>query len=459
MAKETLRSVIADIDAGQKKSNPIWGLIAPVLRSRYFMIALGLHLIFLLIWGGHVLMEYMPVRGSFEGVEELLVMPPAQPPPPQPKTEQAETKEVKVAVAAEPKSQVRRLTVTTPSQFVRAETPKTAPKFSMGDIKIDTEVNRQLEAARVARLLEVRNFQKGWKVKYSGKRTQAEFTIFKAKYSDGDWNCNPTDMENLMLQIRRWSSNRIKADLDPRVLDVGTEELFTIKPPFVYLTGHKDFHLLDTEVRNLRSYLNLGGAVWADSALAGRRSRFDIAFRREMKRVMPDRDFEIIGDDHPMFDTFFQNIKRPIGMNFYDEPVEVINIANRLAVCYTLNGYGHYWEARLTDKGAIEYNRLNVGTDEKPRFAHVHGPHAPRGGGSWWRRTIYRNYDDEQVRNCYRFGINMVVHLLTRYQEDFQTLPLDMTIDAPKTSKLLSAQGEDDGEESDATKSTVAPRR
>ena len=63
--------------------------------------------------------------------------------------------------------------------------------------------------------------------------------------------------------------------------------------------------------------LLVGGCVWADSALAGRRSRFDMAFRREMKRVLPDRDFETVEDNHEMFDTFFDRISLPPGMNGY----------------------------------------------------------------------------------------------------------------------------------------------
>ena len=32
----------------------------------------------------------------------------------------------------------------------------------------------------------------------------------------------------------------------------------------------------------------MGGAIWGDNALPGWGSRFDVAFRREMKRVVPD---------------------------------------------------------------------------------------------------------------------------------------------------------------------------
>jgi len=56
----------------------------------------------------------------------------------------------------------------------------------------------------------------------------------------------------MMLQIRAWSKDRIDAQVVPEVLDIGTDKLFTIKPPFVYLTGHKNFRLLDNEGKNLR---------------------------------------------------------------------------------------------------------------------------------------------------------------------------------------------------------------
>jgi hypothetical protein len=169
----------------------------------------------------------------------------------------------------------------------------------------------------------------------------------------------------------------------------------------------------------------LGGAVWGDSALAGRRSRFDIAFRREMKRVLPDRDFEIVPENHEMFNTFFDNIGLPTGMNNYHEPIEMINIGGKLAVLYTLNGYGHFWEARLNKDGKIEFGRINLAEHGKPpQWQWVYGPHLrlPRSESS----IIYRNINDESTRNVYKFGINVVVHLLTRYQRDFLLLPKEL---------------------------------
>jgi hypothetical protein len=356
----------------------------------------------------------------------------------------------------------KRLTVSAPSTFIRVDVPVVAPQIQISEVKTDTQMAKNIADANIKRLVGVRDFQKGWGVSMGGgmgsgggggtgsggggsgtgggggyKGVRAKFTIFQAKYQDGDWYCNSDSasggpcfpgcgsLQNLMLQIRAWSRDRIDAQITPEVLDIGTDKLFTLKPPFVYLTGHKDFHFLDNEVKNLRDYLSLGGAVWGDSALAGRRSRFDIAFRREMKRVLPDRDFEIVPENHEMFNTFFDNIGLPTGMNNYHEPIEMINIGGKLAVLYTLNGYGHFWEARLNKDGKIEFGRINLAEHGKPpQWQWVYGPHLrlPRSESS----IIYRNINDESTRNVYKFGINVVVHLLTRYQRDFLLLPKEL---------------------------------
>ena len=443
---------------------PVWRIIGGLIRSRYFMASAGFYLLILLIIGGYQISEYAALKGTFEDGEQLLVLPPPIPPPPPPKTtqEKATTKEVQVSTAASSiEKAVTRIAVSAPSTFQRAiEAPTVAPSLSMGNIKIETPLAHRIQQAEIARLVKARTFQKSWNVQGSKKATKAKFTIFKAKYKDGDWNCNPKDLENLMLQIRRWSRDRLEAELHPEVLDVGTDRLFEIKPPFVYLTGHKNFTLLDKEVENLRDYLMLSGAIWADSALAGRRSRFDMAFRREMKRVLPDREFEVVPDEHDMFDTFFDRIRLPPGINFYHEPAEMISIGDLLAVLYTLNGYGHFWETRLDAQNKIEWRRIKVGVHPKtkrPVWSHVYGPHLMRNTTA---RILYRNIDDSTVEANYKFGINVVVHLLTRYQEKFRHLPIELpeaSQTGPRRDKKAPVDEVETKEEKPAAKPKAKP--
>lgn len=464
----------------------VWTIVLAILRSRYFLISLCFYVVLLMILGGVVVSHYVVTRGTFEE-GSVLVLPAGGggPPPPGPRgapkaAAQAaqQTRQVSVSVQsmssrAAAKTAAKRFTIAAPSSFVRVEAPVVAPQVQISEVKVDTQMAKSIADANIQRLQGVREFQKGWGVSMGGSGrggmgggsgtggggtggggggaggggragtyhgVRAKFTIFQAKYQDGDWDCNggrgtnlwdQSALKNLMFQIRQWSRDRIDAQITPAVLDIGTDDIFTLKPPFVYLTGHKDFHFLDREVKNLRDYLTLGGCVWADSALAGRRSRFDVAFRREIKKVLPDRDFEIVKPDHEMFNTFFANVDLPGGMNFYQEPVEIINIGEELSVLYTLNGYGHFWESRLDRDGKIEWKRVNLGEPGNPKWFWVNGPHtySPRTESG----IIYRNITDGTVRENYKFGINVVVHLLTRYQKHFRFLPKELpAIEAPK---------------------------
>lgn len=424
--------------------------VVSLLQSRYFLIAASIYLGLALVLAPIAVSHYQAVRGNFEPPVLVSLPPSGPPPPPMPQSavsakSSAAKKATDVAVkstmtdqtmAAAKQSSATRMTVNAPSTFSQPSIPVIAPTVGAIDIKEGTDMGAKINAAEIKRLGDVRNFQGGWQVNAgaggnssartgvyrpgSGKGVTAKFKIFQAKYQDGDWNCNPTALYNLMLQIRAWSKDRIDAQIVPEVLDIGTDQLFTLKPPFVYLTGHKDFHLTDNEVKNLRDYLALGGAIWGDSALAGRRSRFDIAFRREIHRVLPDRTFEIVPENHEMFNIFFENIGLPSGMNYYREPIEMINIGGKLAVLYSLNGYGHFWEARLNREGKVERGLINTAERGKaPAWQYVYGPHFGSG-------VVYRNIDDDTTRNAYKFGINVVVHLLTRYQSAFLLLPKEL---------------------------------
>lgn len=407
-----LEALFSSKDRQKGKSSRL--VLKGMVIGRFFVIALIAHVILVALFGGKVLMSYFPAADSFEPTRSLLVLPESAPPPPPPATVQpTQTREVKVN--ARPAPETRRIVTRSPQSAMSAAAPDFAPEMKMKQIKVSTNLDRRIDEARKQRLAAAKDFQKDWKVKGRGRQIAAEFTIFEAKYQNGDWDCNPGAVPNLLRQIRQWSNDRIKAKEHPEVLDVGSDALFTLKPPFVYLTGHRDFTLTEAEIKNLRDYLLLGGCIWADSALAGRRSRFDVAFRREMKRVLPDRSFVEIPENHEIFDAYFQNLTLPAGMNHYREPVEMITVNDELAVIYTSNGYGHFWEARLDERDEVIRNTVWTGQS----WDHVYGPHWHIGTV---KSVLYRNYEQDSIIQSYRFSINVVAHLLTRYQDKFMAI-------------------------------------
>ena len=51
-------------------------------------------------------------------------------------------------------------------------------------------------------------------------------------------------------------------------------------------------------------------------------------------------------------------------------------------------------------------------------WGHTFGPH----WSGQYTDVVFRNYNHETVLDSYRFGINVVVHLLVRYQDKFMLL-------------------------------------
>ena len=112
---------------------------------------------------------------------------------------------------------------------------------------------------------------------------------------DGEWNTDPAGLSTLLDTISGATS--LKVSFDRKELRLSDAEVSTY--PFLYLTGHKDFKLTDEEVGVLRRYLLNGGFLLAD-ACCGRQT-FDFAFRREMKRVLPEQSIAPVAPDNQVY--------------------------------------------------------------------------------------------------------------------------------------------------------------
>ena len=199
-------------------------------------------------------------------------------------------------------------------------------------------------------------------------------------------------------------------------MNIGSDDLLNKKPPFIFFTGHRDFTLNAKEIENLQKYLQLGGAVWGDSSLPGNRSRFDLAFRREMKRVLPDNDiaWSALPPDHAIYTkTYFPEIRAvPSGMNYYQEPVYALKVYDEIAVIYTANDYGDMWQIGIDEHGDYDYRR-----DENNRLVAINEAMLDR------REVYYRNLEVKPLNDSYKFGTNIILHLLTRWDDKMRNVP------------------------------------
>ena len=428
-----------------EKSSLIDRLIEKFNNSRFFTISFVLHVLLIVIFGGTVLFEAMQEPPDFQGGEggfiaggEEVAAPPAAQTQPQETTFTVSTPTVQnTTVAAITTTGQNPLNfsmdaIITPSTMVTPTTTTTAVSAAPA-----TSVSAAGMSAAVAG--QIREFTGGWgKGSGSGTGTRQRefaFTAFIAKYgSDDNWastfdfRAQPPKgaLPNLLEFISRESRDKIKTNYKQvEAVPLDSDRIFAAKPPFIFFTGSRDFTLTPTEVANLQKYVRMGGAIWGDSSVPGRGSAFDIAFRREMRRVIPDKDkdFEELSPNDPMFRRapYFPEIKQqPAGLNYYDEPVYVMRYFGEIAVIYTANDYGDMWEFGIMQKAPREWV-VNLESNDKNDKVALNWDLYINSG--LYVHNTNPNPPMAAILDTYKFGTNMVIHLLTRWEDKLRSAP------------------------------------
>ena len=129
--------------------------------------------------------------------------------------------------------------------------------------------------------------------------TQAQpVRIALLKYNGGgDWYANPTSLPNLIEFCNKNIGTNINPD--PATVDVGSADLFNY--PLVHLTGHGNIVFSESDVLNLRKYLEAGGFLHIDNNYG-----IEQYVRREMKKVLPDQEFVELPFSHAIYHTVYQ---------------------------------------------------------------------------------------------------------------------------------------------------------
>jgi hypothetical protein len=419
-------------------------LIDKFNNSRFFTISFVLHVLLIGIFGGTVLFEAMQEPPDFEGGEggflaggeEVSTPPSAAQVQPQETTFTVSTPTVQnTTVAAITTTGQNPLNfsmdaIITPSAMVKPSTstaaPSAAPAAAGGAAGMSAAVAGQ-----------IRDFTGGWgKGTGSGTGTRQrefEFTAFIAKYSGGNWDSVYRVVEgtprgalpNLLEFMSKESRDKIKTNYKQvEAVPLDSDRIFAAKPPFIFFTGSRDFVLTEKEIATLTKYVRMGGAIWGDSSLPGRGSPFDIAFRREMKRVMPDKDkdFQPLDPKDPIFtkSPYFTGMtKPPAGLNYYDEPVYVMRYFGEIAIIYTSNDYGD-----MLQFGVEQVDRdwvINTNTDNRGERVALDWD-LFRNNGIYVHNTSLEP-PIASILDTYKFGTNMVIHLLTRWEDKLRSAP------------------------------------
>jgi hypothetical protein len=165
-------------------------------------------------------------------------------------------------------------------------------------------------------------------------------TIARLQYDGGgDWYGNPSSIPNLLAAIASRTSLKVqRTEARVRLTDDGLWD-----HPFLHVTGHGNIRFTDAEVVRLRKYLEQGGFLHVDDNYG-----LDESFRREIKRVFPDRALVDVPLSHPIYSIVYPFPQGIPKVHEHDgKPARGfgIFIGERLAVYYSYESdLGNGWE-------------------------------------------------------------------------------------------------------------------
>jgi len=166
------------------------------------------------------------------------------------------------------------------------------------------------------------------------------FSVARVHYGGGgDWYSDPSSIPNLLTYLEE--NTPVSTVNKDTYLKLTDKEIN--KYPYLYITGHGNIRLTENEVISLRSILMNDGFLHADDNYG-----MDASFRRELKRVFPNKELVPLPNDHPIFHSYYSfpnglpkvhehDGKPPQALALFDE--------GRIIVLYTYESdLGDGWE-------------------------------------------------------------------------------------------------------------------
>lgn len=157
------------------------------------------------------------------------------------------------------------------------------------------------------------------------------FSIARLKYDGGgDWYNDRSAEINLLRFVERETG--MTTDARHQFVELSSEEIFA--HPFLFMTGHGNVVFSERDAERLRAYLEGGGFLYVDDDYG-----LDKPFRREMKKVFPDRDLLEVPYNHPIYRIRYDFSSGPPKTHKHDEKAPRgygLFVGERMAVFYTV---------------------------------------------------------------------------------------------------------------------------
>ena len=195
------------------------------------------------------------------------------------------------------------------------------------------------------------------------------FTIARIQYGGGgDWYSDPSSLPNLLAFVN--SNTPIKTmqkEIKIKLTDNNANHY-----PYYYLTGHGNIKFTNNEIISLREILSNGGFLHADDNYG-----MDKSFRREIKKIFPNKELVELPHNHPIFKSYYKLSNGLPKIHEHDnKPPQALGIFNndKLIVLYT-------YESDL---------------------------------GDGWEDSSVHNCPEELRENALKMGVNIIYYALTQ---------------------------------------------
>ena len=181
-----------------------------------------------------------------------------------------------------------------------------------------------------------------------------EFNIARIQYSGGgDWYCDPSSLPNLLKYLKTNTPMiKVGKEIKIKLTDNDAKHF-----PYLYLTGHGNIKFSENEIIELRSILSNGGFLHADDNYG-----MDESFRREIKKVFPNKEFVELPHDHPIFSSYYNFENGLPKIHEHDgKPPQALGIYenDKLVVLYTYESdLGDGWEDPAVHNAPLEIREL-----------------------------------------------------------------------------------------------------
>lgn len=165
--------------------------------------------------------------------------------------------------------------------------------------------------------------------------------------------------------------------------------------PLLYMSDPGYMVLTDREVQALRDYLHKGGILWVDDFWGDAEWH---QFAQVMRRVLPDREWRVLPDDHPIFHTVYDldGLPQIPALPFASIGGETAEPAG----------------AHKYPPGSLETPTMRVWADDDGRLMVIATHNTDIGDG--WEREAYGEWYFEMFSTrAYMVGVNVVAYAMT----------------------------------------------